>query len=408
MPLIHPDGAIGSASPHVITPPKTTSRKLRDWLATFLDYTSEAPCPHHFLQWAGLATIAGAAQRKVSIESKYFQALSNMYIVLVGPPGSGKSTAIRQGRRLLAQVPGVHMTSDAPSVVGVIDEFKSIPIKEHQSLNAFILEFSSLFENARETMMPFLTAIYDGDPNYGKNTRAGGKEMIPFPWFNLIAGTTPAWLGDNIRKTAIEGGFVARILFIHTDRIITQDPLRDIDPRFKEMERDLIHDLAHISNIYGTFSFTPDARAWYSTWCEDGARIPAVRDNRTIGYFVRKPSHLLKVAMSLCLSKSDKLILTYDDLQIAKAFLESIEEGMVRAFSSVGGNVYANDLERVLSQVRGQGDRGMDYGEVVTANYHAVDKRMLDAILESLVAMGKLGKRFNDGTKQANYFQRGK
>lgn len=395
MPRITPDGSIQKEI-HLKLTPKTNGRRLGDWLREFLDITSPLESPFEYFQWAGLSTIAAVAQRKIYMESQAFFAFPNMYIVLVGPPGSKKSTAIRAGRKLLQKVPGINLSSDAPSVAGLMQEFTEIAgvQKDHQSLNAFISEFGSLFENATETMTGFLTAIYDGDSDYIKRTRIGGKEHIPFPWLNLLAGTTPTWLGDNLRKSAVEGGLVARTLYIYSEEIILKNPFPKYSKEIKRVEEYLINDLAHISVQQGEFDFDGgeggDAYQWFAQWYLDRKRFPRVSDNRTAGYYVRKPIHLLKVALSVSLSKGDSMRLSIEDLQVALAFLDRIEPGMSRAFSAVGGNVYATEIERVERLIRSSGGEIVSYGDLVAHTYHNMEQRKLDESLQTLVAMGRI------------------
>jgi hypothetical protein len=404
------DGAVITAPKLNLAPKTDGRRRTSDFLAAFLDLTAKLESPLGYLQWSGLATVAGASQRKIYMESTAFFAFTNMYIVLVGPPGSKKSTAIRAGRKLLKKIPTINMSGDAPSVVGLMKDFADIPQKDHQSLNAFISEFSSLFENATETMTGFLTAIYDGDPDYTKRTRVGGKEHIPFPWLNMIAGTTPTWLGDNLQKSAVEGGLVARTLYIFSDEIILQSPFPRYNAKLRQLEEYLIHDLAHIANLQGEFEFEGgegdtdgsgggEAWRWYFEWYMDRARFPRVSDNRTAGYYVRKPIHLLKVAMSISLSKGDSLRLSLEDLQIALAFLDRIEPGMSRAFSAVGGNVYATEIERVERILRQAGVDGLSYADLVAATYHNMEQRQLDATLTTLRTMGRIAGQNSLGYK---------
>lgn len=398
MPKLNLNGQVvrGKPAPHI--PQLDQGRRLSDWLAGFMDYTSELECPANYLRWVGLSTIAGAAQRKIYMESQAFFAHTNMYVVLVGPPGSKKSTAIRAGRRLLKQVPGVNLSSDAPSVVGLMQDFKDITSKDHQSLNGFISEMSTLFENASETMTGFLTAIYDGDPDYIKRTRLGGVEHIPFPWFNMVAGTTPSWLGDNLRKSAVEGGLVARTIYVHSDEVILKSPFPRPSPALRVLEEKLVHDLAMIATASGEFDFeggdNGEAYRWYETWYMDRRRLPLVADNRTAGYFTRKPIHLLKVAMAVSLARSNALRITQDNLELALALLDKVEPGMRRAFSAVGGNTYATDLERVHAQIRGCGTRGLTYPELVANNYHQMEQKKLDEALVYLKAMGRVAEGF--------------
>jgi hypothetical protein len=407
---ILPDGSL-VRSPNPIREIKIQTdgrRRLNDWLKSFLDYAEQAESPIDYLRWVGLATISGAAQRKIYMDMELYYVMSNMYIILVGPPGSKKSTAIRQGRKLLQKIPSIALSSDAPSVAGIMEEFTDLKQvnKEHQSLNAFVYELSSLYENAKETMNGFLTAIYDGDSDYIKRTRVGGKEHIPFPWLNLVAGTTPSWLGDNLSKSAIEGGLVAREIHVYSGERILKTPRPKPSPRLAKLKEDLVHDLAHISELRGEFRFDDDAGRWYDLWYMDAdtpayremvgpyiSRFPRVSDNRTSGYYERKAIHLIKVAMAVSLAQKDELVLTLSDLQIALALLESVEEGMARAFSSVGGNTYANDLERIRAQIRAAGKAGLSYSEIVSANFHMLELRMIDATLESLEAMGVVKRR---------------
>lgn len=395
MPLIHPVNGVQRKAPAVVTPPKIDGkRQLSNWLGAFLDYTAELESPAIFLKWAGLSTIAGAAQRKIFAETTAYLAFPNLYVVLVGPAGSKKSTAIRMGRRLLRQVPGINFTSDSPSVAGLISEFKEIAAMEHQSLNAFISELSTLYENAAETMTGFLTAIYDGDDDYIKRTRVGGKESVARPWLNLIAGTTPTWLGDNLSRSAVEGGLVARTLYIYSEEVIIRSPFPRYTAELKRLESALVHDLAQISILNGVFDFEGgsegDAYAWYDRWYKDRSRLPTVADNRTAGYYTRKPQHLLKVAMLVALAERNELAFRVEDLERALELLNHLEPGMVKAFSSVGGNTFATDLERIATQIRACGKGGMTEDEIMSANYHQLDHRTLKETLVYLLGMRRV------------------
>ena len=396
MPRITRDGAVLRGTP--APPPSVTnisvSRRLENWLAAFLDYTKDLESPTNYLRWAGLSTIAAAAQRKIYMESQAFFAFTNMYIVLVGPPGSKKSTAIRAGRRLLKQVPGINLSSDAPSIVGIMQDFADIPQKDHQSLNAFMGELSTLFENSGDGMTGFMTHLYDGDPDYIKRTRIGGKESIPYPWLNLLGGTTPSWLGNSLTPAMIEGGLVARTIYVYSDEINLKSPFPKPSDQFRSLEKDLVHDLAIISQLYGEFDFDGSANGqayrWYEAWYMDPTRFPRVTDNRTAGYYSRKPMHLLKVAMAVSLSRSNSLRLSTEDLEIAKALLEKVEPGMRRAFSAVGGNIFATDIERVYNQIHGCGAEGMTYPELVASNYHQLEQKRLDEVLMTLASIGRI------------------
>lgn len=398
-----PDGKL-SSPPQLKIPPKTDGRRCGDWLAAFLDHTADLEVPHNYLLWSGLSTLAAVAQRKIYRDTQSYTVYPNLYVWVVGPPGSRKTTAIRAGRKLLQPLKdcGVYLTSDAPSVVGLMKDFNDIANiqKDHQSLNGFIYELSTFFENAAEAMTGFLTAIYDGDADYTKRTRIGEKEHIPFPWFNMLAGTTPRWLGDNLNKNAVEGGLVARTLFIYSNEIFYEEPEPEISKDYLARSKVLSNDLAHILGLHGQFEWEGgregDAFRFFRDFYRSRDRLPRVPDNRTQGYFVRKHIHLQKVAMLLSLAQDDSKLFRLKHIEAAKDLLEKyVEPSMKRAFSAVGGNPYATDFERICEQIESAGK--MTLQEVVNANYHQISQDKMEMTLTSLVASGRIIRSVDHG-----------
>lgn len=367
-------------------------RRLDSWLKGYQEYTEGTETPPIFHLWVALGTIAGAAQRKIFLDADYYRVYSNLFIILVSPPGkSRKSTALRIGKNLLKKVPDyghdINFTTQASSMAAVVKQFAAINNAEHQSLTAFSSELGSLLGSKSTEMTDFLTDIYDCEPDWDKQTIARGLEKIEYPWFNLIGATTPQWLGDNLSKTAVEGGFVARTLFVYdeTRRRVAFPHLTEAQ---KKMRKDLIYDLAVIAQTKGEFKFDKDAYAYYEHWYENVLKIDTT-DYRLSGFFERKHVHVLKVAMAIRLSEmraNEKLLLTKDSIKAAIGMIEELEPGMKTAFSAVGGNIYSTDLERIKAQISMNG--GQSYRQILHANINAVDKKTIDEILSSLVDMG--------------------
>lgn len=429
----------GRILPKEIPLPKTDGkRRHEDWIKAWLDHMAEVPAPHVYKLWSGLSTIAAVAQRKIFRITQAWEVYPNMYVWLVGPPGTGKSISIYCATRLLKGIPSVYFTSDSPSIVGLMKDFKDVGEiqKDHQSLNAFISELNSFFENAKDEMAGFLTHIYDCKPDYFKRTRAGGDERIPFPWLNMLAGTTPRWLGDNLPANASETGLMARVLTPYAEEINYDSPEPELTPEFAEREKHLIHDLTHILQIYGNFTWGEgggpsgrmahegpcrtdpgsgsslcgcgDAWRWFDRWHRDRGRMPRIPDPRTQGYFVRKPLHLQKVAMLTALSRRDDRKYYTEDLVTALALLDSTEGDMRRAFSSVGTNPHATDFERIDYQIRSA--EGMFYQDIMNTNIHNLDEPRLEATMRALVAAGKVTKvlaKRDDGTQGIYYAPKG-
>jgi hypothetical protein len=372
------------------------ARRLSNWLQSYAEFTEGTESPPIFHLWVALGTIAGAAQRKVLMDAGYYQLHSNMFVILVSPPGrSRKSTALRIGKGILKSVTDygeeIHFSTQASSVAALVQQMAKIKTKEHQSLTAFSGELGSLLGSKSDEMTDFLVDIYDCDPDWDKQTVGRGLDKIERPWFNLIGATTPQWMGDNLSRTAVEGGFVSRTVFVFDDtRLLVAFP--ELTEEQRVLRKHLIHDLAQIAGIRGTFVFSPDAKVYYREWYENPKRLSGNTDFRISGFYEREHTHVLKVAMALALARgtvvsADDLVLSVDDIGMAIDMLDELKSGMRRAFSGVGKNVYSTDLERIKNQIL-DSPNGLTYKQVLSANIHSIDRDAMDKLLSSLVDMG--------------------
>lgn len=379
-------------APAVIVKPP--GRKLRNWLQSYGDYTADNEAPESFHLWVGLGTIVGASRRNTYIQMQHFDVLSNMSIVLVAPPGTArKTTALKIGRNLLKEVPGIHFTTKASSPAALIQQFASLPEKDQQSLTCISYELGTFFSQNAAEMVDLATDLWDGNPDWDKQTIARGVEKITKPWFNFQAGTTPQWLGDYLTATAVEGGWVARSLFIFEDRRKLANPIPRPRPELRTLRKDLINDLVQISTLHGEFAFSAEAERVYTEWYLDESRFPKYIDSRVSGYYERKHSHVLKTAMALALAERDELILEAVDINAALQLLKQIEPGYHRSFSAVGKNIHATDTERILSQVFASGEAGLPKSAIVAKNYHAMPMRDLEDAITQLEIMQVIRKR---------------
>lgn len=373
------------------------SRKLPNWLQAYAEFTQGTESPEIFHLWVALGTLAGAAQRKIVMDLGYFHVHTNMFIVLVSPPGrSRKSTALRIGKSILKDVPlyGVDLffSTQASSVAALVKQMAAIneKNKDHQSLTAFSSELGSLLGTKSVEMTDFLVDIYDCEPDWDKQTVGRGLEKIDRPWLNLVGATTPQWMGDNLSSTAIEGGFVSRTVFVFDDTR-KRVAFPSLSEHQKGLRKALVHDLAHIAKLKGTATLSDEATEYYTHWYEKISDSKDI-DYRIAGFYERKHIHVFKVAMALSLAENDSLVIERRDVETAIAMLDELEIGMKRAFSAVGKNAYSTDIERIKSQIWDNGTKngGLHYKQLLAANIHSIEKDQLDKIIQALVSMGEI------------------
>lgn len=377
-------------------------RVLPDLLRAYAEFTSKSDSPQVFHLWIALGTVAGAAQRKVFGHTLYFDVHTNLYVILTSPPGrSKKGAALRVGKNFLKRVtPPVNFATESASPEGLVKLFTKINNPAHQSMSLYSMELGTLMSTRPGEMVDMLTDIYDGNPDWDRQTVAHDKQAITRPWLNLMAGTTPKWLGDKLGLIALEGGLVARCIFPYSEERLLNNPWPKQTTEFDTLGAAIVNDLCHIATLEGEFDFdggeTGDAYGWYDAWYRnEGGRFPKFDDPRTASYYDRKHIHLLKVAMALSLTYKDELLWTLQDLQRALRLLDTTEPGMHKALGAAGKNILAVETLRIGQHIRSKGSA--TYKEIFIATFHDLPegKKSLDRALDELQTMGRVKKNGN-------------
>src|SRR5574340_536001 len=101
-----------------------SSRKFSDFLTAYLEYTQHTEPPTNYHIWTALSTIAGALQRRVYLKWGFKYLYGNMYVVLIGPSGARKGTAMGIGKDLLQELSGVSITSESVTREALIRDMR--------------------------------------------------------------------------------------------------------------------------------------------------------------------------------------------------------------------------------------------------------------------------------------------
>lgn len=327
-----------------------SARIHSNWIKAYLDYSGYSEAPDQFHFWTAVGTIAGALRRKVWIEQGYFQWTPNFYIIFVAPPGIvSKSTTASIGMNLLKQVPGVHFGPDAmtwqaliTSLAGSGEQFQVDEI--YHTMSAITIsssEFGTFLNPNDREMVDVLVSLWDGQVGtFEKKTKTMGDDIIQNPWINLLACTTPAWIGGNFPEYMIGGGFMSRTIFVYADkkRHLVAYPRDQLPANFKDLGASLVHDLEHIgTNLAGEYVLSESATKWGTDWYRNHYENPATHldTERLGGYLARKQTHMHKLAIVLAASRRDELVIEREDLIEAVQHLDEMEKDMNLIFSYV-------------------------------------------------------------------------
>ena len=335
-------------------------RKLASWLDAFIDYTDGRDIPLVFQRWAGIATIAGALERKVWVVARPPDPLyPNLYTTLIAPPGVGKTFIIKTVRELWKGLKNHHVAKSAMSRASLVDSLREAKRQKVVNNNTKVIQFESLLIASNELtvllpaydadFMGTLTDLYDCHP-YGEKKRTSDLDYeMDSPQLNILAGTTPSYLNNLMPEGAWDQGFVSRLFMVYAGSTPPSD-LFVVNGASVNALNDLIHDLNMIGDLYGELKFTVEAAQAINAWHKAGGP-PRPDHPRLQHYNTRRTAHMLKLCMVACVSSGQKLVITEEHFTLAKQWLLDMESripDIFKAMSSGGDMKVINDAWHFL------------------------------------------------------------
>jgi hypothetical protein len=357
---------------------------LNDYLAMVED--SESPRLFHI--WQAVFNISCSLGRRCWFPFGPMQLYPNQYVLLVGTPGTRKSTAASMGKRILKANTGVRMApqdtagqrqglvtamqgesqaaeflnaarvggnnGDSLSLADIAEitndpaeetaQFVSEADKHHMAVISG--EFSRFIGQNNISMLDFLATMWDGD-DYDYQLKTS-KITLKNPLLNVLGCTTPTSISHSMPPAAGGQGFLSRVILVYGAKKYKSVPRPGVPPqdmvdRVGDRIKSCYYDLA------GPFDETPQARA-YSEGLYD-YKID-IADSRFGYYAERRYTHLIKLATCLA-AAGGRRIVEKDDFEEAHRILRATEQGMPDALGEFGMNPLAVVKQEILEELRG-------------------------------------------------------
>jgi hypothetical protein len=294
------------------------------WLAEYMRaVTPLTDAPPEFHLVAGLCALSTAVGNRLYTESWGQNVFPHLWAVLVAPSSFWrKSTAINQAERMLraASEGSVYPTDFSREKLITMLSKQPAGLLAVKEFGGFLAMLSrDYMAGAKET----LTELYDGPDVY---TRALQKEMVKVerPALTLLGATTLDWLEGKITEGDLQGGFLARFLFV-TART-------KASPKGMTAPMDSAARARLTSDLHTAFEwpehevrFEPDARdmldAWTLGWEEEVGKTSHRSD--LSGFAVRLQTYALKFSIlyrvSACVGRDDRDPSVVDELAVSQA-----------------------------------------------------------------------------------------
>jgi len=385
-------------------------RQLPDWLDGWNAFMSNSEAPTIFNKWVGVSMIAAVLERKCYLNWDK-QLFPNFYIVLVGPPGCRKGTAMGPGRKLLEEM-NIKLVAEATTREVLIkrlkdsrENYENLELNEihaYSAMTCFSEELTVFLGYNQQQLMQDLANWYDCVPKWKYDTKHQGTDDIEGVYFNLCGATTPKLLRESMPVESFGGGLNSRIIYVYAREkgaLVIFPFLKKEQP---ELYEKLNQDLQWIRLMSGEFkpeqSFLDSWEAWYPKQFNN-----ALKDNEKMqGYLERRPTHLLKLGMIINASRGGDMKLTDEDFTRGLTLLEEVEIKMPQTFEGMGQSKTSDLNIRMMHYIRDKGT--VPYPVLLKTFIDDADDSLLAALVATFAKAGLLDtERLENGQILIHY-----
>lgn len=365
---------------------QTTIFSTGNLIDEFVKDTKGTESPELFRKWSMIATISGLAQRRIWCDIGKGQLFPNQYILLVSPPGVGKSVVLKIVDQLWGLNKNIFIGDETTTIPGLLDYLTDcaspvmmdgLPVNTHP-LTVAPREYGTYMKAYDLAVLNVLNDFWDCPRAFSEMTRGGGKNILEYPVLNLISGTQPSFLNNVLPEEAWSLGFCSRLLLVYgwkAETLRTRDRLK-LPPFPLEKYKTAVDALCKFE---GELTFTDGALDFFDSWIIDEKMKPVPYHPRLLSYVARRPVHWLKVAMCVTLAFGEKQI-TETHLQIAKDIILEMEQAMPDIFRDMSKESDRDVLDEIkLALVR------------ITRNEPVFPERKLVQLLTTKIATHRVG-----------------
>jgi hypothetical protein len=376
----------------------------------YFKYAENTEPPLLFHRWSLLTCLGAALGRQYRLPFGDFNIYGNQYIMLIGDPGTRKSTAIKLAKKILSNAGYDKFSAERTSkekflldLEGVEDDEGTVASSNSVMQNLFGDEFvggdpKEVFITADEfnefvgssnlEFLSLLGSLWDWDnPDapFKQRLKTSRSVNIYQPTINILSGNTHAGFSEAFPPQAIGQGFLSRLILVYGEN--SGKKIAFPERPSEALKQQLVDILSQIrTEIQGEATLTDKARSMLQTIYHS---FEGLEDARFKHYSTRRYTHLLK----LCLLTSAANLRTEicaEDVLFANTLLTFTEHKMPNALGEFGKSKNSDVAARIIS-VLGETRTPLDVPALWKQVQSDLDRpEDLNKLLAGLMQAGKI------------------
>jgi len=346
------------------------------FLRNYLSYSTGNECPEMFHVWAGYVCLSAAVSRRVWLSFGDEVIYPNIYVMLVGDAGNGKSIALRKAKRVIAELNDIpisrsvetpeglwrFMAGDSsknppvPSPVAFPTKWPDGEIREVHPMTIIANEFINFINLNQAGWINALNDIYDED-FYEYRTKNMGEDNLIGPYIVLLSALTTEVSSDLQKARIIASGFARRTICQFGERQWNNPHSQPgFDDDQKVQRAAAVEYAKGLQKLHGEIAVSAEVWAFWKIWYDEHSHNVPKQTPQLRSWYTSKPHQVLKIAILTMLSESYDLVLRIPHIQIALDYLEIMEQDLAKVFGGFGRNELAAVASKILDYLQGQSE----------------------------------------------------
>lgn len=332
----------------------------------------------------------------------------NLYVLLIAPPGVGKSVPLSKAEMMLRAIPTLKVAPSSLTTASLIDSVNAAHNRylpppgpmEYNSLQVVSSELGVFLPAYDAAFMNTLTKLYDGE-FYEERRRTGKTNhvRIESPQLSILGGSTPSYLNSFLPDGAWDQGFTSRTILVYHGQASTPVLFGEEIKGNEQIWADLVHDLTAIANLGGQMVWEKEAQNAIQRWIDDGYK-PKPTHAKLNHYLPRRPIHLIKLSMIAAVADSNTLTVRKDHFYNALSWLLEVEALIPEIFNSVGVTDESHAVNDLIYRVQQQFEktkRGVSESFLYKFLQDRIPSYAIPKVIEVMVKSHKLAIVLENG-----------